>query len=124
MNKYLIKCINDCSTSYAVAYASSLDDDMMDIAADNHAFDVAVSIVPDSLIVQLEGYDYDDLTEEDIRRIVDSINWEEYYNYSIAPFEGTDEEFNTYPLIYDGRNVDELYPEVLRIEDSITECGE
>ena len=61
MNKYLIKCINDCSISYAVAYASSLEDDMMDIAADNHAFDVAVSIVPDSLIVQLEGYDYDDL---------------------------------------------------------------
>ena len=88
MNKYLIKCINDCSISYAVAYASSLDD----------------------------------LTEEDIRRVVDSINWEEYYNYSIAPFEGTDEEFNTYPLIYDGRNVDELYPEVLRLEDSITEC--
>ena len=104
MNKYIIRCISDCQESYAVAYAESFNDDMLNLAADEHSFNLAVGIVPDSFIVQSEGYDYYNMTEEAIRAVVDNIDWEGYYNYDIQLFEGTDEEFNTYPLIYDGRN--------------------
>lgn len=103
MNKYLIKCINDCKTEYVVAYADSFNNELLNIAADNYAFDLAMSIVPDSFIVQAEGYEYNNLTEDAIRAIVDSIDWEEYYNYEIVEFEGDDDKFDKYPLIYDGR---------------------
>lgn len=104
MNKYIIKCINGFQESCMAAYAKSLDDDMLNRTADDYAFNLAVSIVPDSFIVTTEGYEYHNMTEEAIRQVVDNIDWEGYYNYDIQLFEGTDEEFNTYPLIYDGRN--------------------
>ena len=105
MNRYIITCINDFETySGYAAYAESLFDEDMNNAADAYAFEIAVGIVPDSFIVQSEGYDYYNMTEEAIRAVVDNIDWEGYYNYDIQLFEGTDEEFNTYPLIYDGRN--------------------
>ena len=72
-------------------------------AADAYAFEIAVGIVPDSFIVTTEGYEYHNMTEEAIRQVVDSIEWEDYYNYKITPYEGTDEEFDKLILIYDGR---------------------
>ena len=44
------------------------------------------------------------MTDEAIEAVVNNIEWEDYYNYEIIPYEGTDEEFATYTLIYDGRN--------------------
>lgn len=76
MNRYLIECINDCKNEFVVAYAPSMYDDNMSKAADDYAYELAIS-----------------------------IDWDEYYNYNITPFEGTDEEFNKYPLIYDGRSI-------------------
>lgn len=73
---------------------------MMSKAAD--AYELAVSIVDDEFIVTAEGYDYEYMTDEDVLKVLNSIDWDEYYNYNITPFEGTDEEFNKYPLIYDG----------------------
>ena len=88
MNRYIITCINDFET-YS-GYAA-------------YAFEIAVGIVPDSFIVTTEGYEYQNMTEEAIRQVVDSIEWEDYYNYKITPYEGTDEEFDKLILIYDGR---------------------
>lgn len=42
------------------------------------------------------------MTDEDVLKVLNSIDWDEY---NITPFEGTDEEFNKYPLIYDGRSI-------------------
>lgn len=83
MNRYLIECINDCKNEFVVAYAPSTYDDNMSKAAD----------------------DYEYMTDEDVLKVLNSIDWDEYYNYNITPFEGTDEEFNKYPLIYDGRSI-------------------
>ena len=79
----------------------------MNNAADAYAFEIAVGIVPDSFIVTTEGYEYHNMTEEAIRQIVDSIEWEDYYNYKITPYEGTDEEFDKLILIYDGESMKE-----------------
>ena len=104
MNRYIITCINDFETySGYTAYAESLFDEDMNNAADAYAFEIAVGIVPDSFIVTTEGYEYHNMTEEAIRQVVDSIEWEDYYNYKITPYEGTDEEFDKLVLIYDGR---------------------
>ena len=104
MNRYIITCINDFETySGYAAYAESLFDEDMTNAADAYAFEIAVGIVPDSFIVTTEGYEYHNMTEEAIRQVVDSIEWEDYYNYKITPYEGTDEEFDKLILIYDGR---------------------
>lgn len=93
MNRYIITCINDFET-YS-GYAESLFDEDMNNAAD--AFGIAVGIVPDSFIVTTEGYEYHNMTEEAIRQVVDSIEWEDYYNYKITPYEGTDENLiNSY----------------------------
>lgn len=86
------------------AYAESMSDEGLNEAADGSAFAIAVGIVPDSFIVTTEGYDYHNMTEEAIQAVVENIEWEDYYNYEIIPYEGTDEEFATYTLIYDGRN--------------------
>ena len=95
MNRYIITCINDFETySGYAAYAESLFDEDMNNAADAYAFEIAVGIVPDSFIVTTEGYEYHNMTEEAIRQVVDSIEWEDYYNYKITPYEGTDEEFD------------------------------
>lgn len=105
MNRYIITCINDFETySGYAAYAESLFDEDMNNAADAYAFKIAVGIVPDSFIVTTEGYDYHNMTDEAIEAVVNNIEWEDYYNYEIIPYEGTDEEFATYTLIYDGRN--------------------
>ena len=85
------------------AYAESMSDEGLNEAADGSAFAIAVGIVPDSFIVTTEGYEYHNMTEEAIRQVVDSIEWEDYYNYKITPYEGTDEEFDKLILIYDGR---------------------
>lgn len=82
MNRYITTCINDFET-----YS-------------RYAFEIAVGIVPDSFIVTTEGYEYHNMTEEAIRQVVE---WEDYYNYKITPYEGTDEEFDKLILIYDGR---------------------
>lgn len=97
MNRYLIECINDCKNEFVAAYAPSMYDDNMSKAAD--AYELAVSIVDDEFIVTAEGYD---MTDEDVLKVLNSIDWD---NYNITPFEGTDEEFNKYPLIYDGRSI-------------------
>ena len=105
MNRYIITCINDFETySGYAAYAESLFDEDMNNAADAYAFEIAVGIVPDSFIVTTEGYEYHNMTDEAIEAVVNNIEWEDYYNYEIIPYEGTDEEFATYTLIYDGRN--------------------
>lgn len=105
MNRYLIECINDCKNEFVVAYAPSMYDDNMSKAADDYAYELAVSIVDDEFIVTAEGYDYEYMTDEDVLKVLNSIDWDEYYNYNITPFEGTDEEFNKYSLIYDGRSI-------------------
>ena len=88
MNRYIITCINDFGTySGYAAYAESLFDEDMNNAADAYAFEIAVGIVPDSFIVTTEGYEYHNMTEEAIRQVVDSIEWEDYYNYKITPYE-------------------------------------
>lgn len=105
MNRYLIKCINDFESDHIFsAYAESMSDECLNRAADDSAFAIAVSIVPDSFIVTTEGYEYHNMTEEAIQAVVENIEWEDYYNYEIIPYEGTDEEFAIYTLIYDGRN--------------------
>lgn len=86
------------------AYAESMSDEGLNEAADGSALAIAVGIVPDSFIVTTEGYDYHNMTDEAIEAVVNNIEWEDYYNYEIIPYEGTDEEFATYTLIYDGRN--------------------
>ena len=91
MNRYLIECINDCKNEFVVAYAPSMYDDNMSKAADDYAYELAVSIVDDEFIVTAEGYDYEYMTDEDVLKVLNSIDWDEYYNYNINPFEGTDE---------------------------------
>ena len=81
MNRYLIECINDCKNEFVVAYAPSMYD---------YAYELAVSIVDDEFIVTAEGYDYEYMTDEDVLKVLNSIDWDEYYNYNITPFEGTD----------------------------------
>lgn len=56
MNRYLIECINDCKNEFVVAYAPSMYDDNMSKAADDYAYELAVSIVDDEFIVTAEGY--------------------------------------------------------------------
>lgn len=51
MNRYLIECINDCKNEFVVAYAPSMYDDNMSKAADDYAYELAVSIVDDEFIV-------------------------------------------------------------------------
>ena len=58
MNRYLIECINDCKNEFVVAYAPSMYDDNMSKAADDYAYELAVSIVDDEFIVTAEGYKY------------------------------------------------------------------
>ena len=41
------------------------------------------------------------MTEEAIRQVVDSIEWEDYYNYKNTPNQGTEQEFDKRILIYD-----------------------
>ena len=102
MNRYIITCINDFETqSGYAAYAESLFDEDMNNAADAYAFEIAVGIVPDSFIVTTEGYEYHNMTEEAIRQVVDSIEWEDYYNYKNTPNQGTEQEFDKRILIYD-----------------------
>ena len=55
MNRYLIECINDCKNEFVVAYAPSMYDDNMSKAADDYAYELAVSIVDDEFIVTAEG---------------------------------------------------------------------
>lgn len=62
MNRYLIECINDCKNEFVVAYAPSMYDDNMSKAADDYAYELAVSIVDDEFIVTAEGYDYEYMT--------------------------------------------------------------
>lgn len=66
MNRYLIECINDCKNEFVVAYAPSMYDDNMSKAADDYAYELAVSIVDDEFIVTAEGYDYEYMTDEDV----------------------------------------------------------
>lgn len=66
MNRYLIECINDCKNKFVVAYAPSMYDDNMSKAADDYAYELAVSIVDDEFIVTAEGYDYEYMTDEDV----------------------------------------------------------
>lgn len=44
MNRYLIECINDCKNEFVVAYAPSMYDDNMSKAADDYAYELAISI--------------------------------------------------------------------------------
>lgn len=81
MNRYLIECINDCKNEFVVAYAPSMYDDNMSKAADDYAYELAVSIVDDEFIVTAEGYDYEYMTDEDVLKVLNSIDWDEYYNY-------------------------------------------
>lgn len=64
MNRYLIERINDCKNEFVVAYAPPMYDDNMSKAADDYAYELAVSIVDDEFIVTAEGYDYEYMTEE------------------------------------------------------------
>ena len=79
MNRYLIECINDCKNEFVVAYAPSMYDDNMSKAAD--AYELAISIVDEEFIVTAEGYDYEYMTDEDVLKVLNSIDWDEYYNY-------------------------------------------
>lgn len=81
MNRYLIECINDCKNEFVVAYAPSMYDD--------YAYELAVSIVDDEFIVTAEGYDYEYMT--DVLKVLNSIDWDEYYNYNITPFDKMEE---------------------------------
>lgn len=58
MNRYLIECINDCKNEFVVAYAPSMHDDNMSKAADDYAYELAISIVDEEFIVTAEGYKY------------------------------------------------------------------
>ena len=114
MNRYLIECINDCKNEFVVAYAPSMYDDNMSKAADDYAYELAVSIVDDEFIVTAEGYDYEYMTDEDVLKVLNSIDWDEYYNYNITPFEGTDEEGQNlccplFPGITYEEAIDQLY---------------
>ena len=73
MNRYLIECINDCKNEFVVAYAPSMYDDNMSKAADDYAYELAVSIVDDEFIVTAEGYDYEYMTDEDVLKVLNSI---------------------------------------------------
>lgn len=69
MNRYLIECINDCKNEFVVAYAPSMYDDNMSKAADDYAYELAVSIVDDEFIVTAEGM----LTDEPITPVIELI---------------------------------------------------
>lgn len=77
MNRYLIECINDCKNEFVAACAPSMYDDNMSKAAD--AYELAVSIVDDEFIVTAEGYDYEYMTDEDVLKVLNSIDWDECY---------------------------------------------
>lgn len=68
MNRYLIECINDCKNEFVVAYAPSMHDDNMSKAADDYAYELAISIVDEEFIVTAEGYDYEYMTDEELTK--------------------------------------------------------
>lgn len=111
MNRYLIECINDCKNEFVVAYAPSMYD---------YAYELAVSIVDDEFIVTAEGYDYEYMTDEDVLKVLNSIDWDEYYNYNITPFEGTD-GYVSLPPYLDSYEYFERYSKVNYMDYTVPE---
>lgn len=98
MNRYIIKLFTDFTQASYSAYAESwLDEDLQEVIETEGAT-LVDSSVPEDFICQIEGCDNPAIA-------VSQMCLEDYYNYSIELFEGTDEEFNKLILLYDGRTV-------------------
>ena len=105
MKRFLITCTTYwCGTDATYgAYAESDNDTGLSRAVEEAAYDNFSQYFNAEDILQTEGYDTEDMSDEDIDSALDWIDESSYYDASIEEFDGDDEEFNFYEIIYDAR---------------------
>lgn len=94
MKRYLIHCQTAWCDDWYSAEAES-EFDLEDIA-EQLAYETFVSYCDTADILEKEGYDPDELSDEEIDSIMNNIEESSYYWYDIEEFDGTDEEFESY----------------------------
>lgn len=105
MKRFLIICTTYwCGTDATYsAYAESINDPGLSRAVEEAAYDNFSQYFNVEDILQTEGYDPDNMSEKDMDSALDWIDESLYYDTSIEEFDGDDEEFNSYEIIYDVR---------------------
>lgn len=105
MKRFLVTCSTywcgtDCTYS---AIAESASDPFLVSSAAEAAYDNYMQYDFYDTILESEGYDSDNMSEEDKSRAYDWIDESQYYTYDIEEYTGDDDDFNSYPLLYDYR---------------------
>lgn len=104
MKRYLIHCETawcGCYDYFAAEAESELE---LEDVAEQLAYETFQNYCDIEDILEAEGYDPDELSDEEIDSIMESIDESYYYWYNIEEFEGTNEEFATYSMIYPNLN--------------------
>lgn len=71
------------------------EDDLYEIA-EQLAYENFQSYGCEDYIAEEEGYDPEEMTNEDWDELWETVDESEYYNFSIEEFEGDDEEWEEY----------------------------
>lgn len=101
MNKYIVTISTDFSAREYSALATSWTDPKLNEAAETMGYVMVEEDVPQNYILQVEGYDIDDFDSFTAAEILADTDMSNYFDIGIEPFEGTDEDFKAYELIYD-----------------------
>lgn len=96
MKRFLITCdTNWCRTKAVYRAEAETEDDLEDIAQ-QLAYENFEQYGLWKEVAEEEGYNPDDMTEEDWDDLYENIDESIYYYYSIEPFEGDDKEWEEY----------------------------
>lgn len=96
MNKYIITIITDFAKREYGALASDLSE--LHEVAETLGYIAVEETVPYDYIMQKEGYD--DWNDDLLAKVLTHTTMSAYFEAYGERFEGTDEDFNKYELVY------------------------
>lgn len=100
MNRYIITVSTDFASREYSALATSWSDPGLNEIAETMGYIMVEDAVPQDYILQVEGYDWKDYDEDTLAEMIANVDMSNYFNICIEPFEGIDEDFNKYELVY------------------------
>lgn len=96
MKRFLIHVdTNWCGEEDTFRAVAESEIELWDIA-EQLAYDNFYSFGHDQDIAEEEGYDPDEMTDEDWDKLWETVDESQYYNFTIEEFEGDDEEWEEY----------------------------
>jgi hypothetical protein len=96
MKRYLIHCETAWCGCYDWYSAEAESEFELEDIAEQLAYETFQTYCSTDDILEAEGYNSDELSDEKIDAIMADLDESSYYWYNIEEFEGSDEEFESY----------------------------